>query len=105
MGAMNKRQKHFLSRVEEYFRAAVWLAKEGPEIEQQWSEEFDATRDNDFAEAEAEEFLESLGHSSSDINTAISRFVEDYMNFWENRAVTTREYGRFARRVARQTET
>lgn len=99
--AFNERQQNFLYRLQNTCSLGVQLAQQLPEIKQQYDEEFGSGQDNDLSDNETD--LEAIGLSSADIAASVTQFIGNgFMNMWEGSAVTTREYGKDCRRVAKQ---
>lgn len=99
--ALNERQVLFVERIKEVASLGVQIAQKAEEIKQQFDEEFDDAQDNSLLN-ENTALIESCGFDSTDVKSFKNQFLTQFTNFWEGSAVTTREYGKEARRVAKQ---
>lgn len=99
--ALNTRQIDFVRRVQEFCALGVKMAQLATELDQQFDEEFDDAQDNSLLD-ETTALEDGYGFASTDVKTAINQTVTEYINFWGGSAVTTREYGKDARRVVNQ---
>lgn len=96
--ALNERQRRFVQDLKLICRKGVEIARMAPELIETYNEEFDTSQDNDLANEEAT--LEGIGLSSAVIAAAVNQYVTAFDKFWTNQAVSTREYGKDARRIA-----
>jgi DUF438 domain-containing protein len=96
--AFNTRQANYVANVRLLGKRARELAKDLREHRQTFQEEFQTGRDNDLSVMATE--LAEWGITYDAIQQFCNLFGNGFNNFWENESVTTREYGKFARRIA-----
>lgn len=96
--ALNTRQTTYITRLKNFANTIQELYGEAFALKKSHAEEFDDAQDNSFLDSNAD--LEAAYYFDSiDVKTAINQTVQNFINFWTNQAVATREYGKDLRRI------
>lgn len=96
--ALNTRQTNFIGRLKAVCESIRELYGEAFNLRQSFQEEFSSGKDNDLEVMITE--LASVGLTYDALVGVCNQCFLGYTDFFEGNAVTTREYGRLARRIA-----
>ena len=99
---LNTRQSEFIRGLKESAEDMIKAYGKLKQLGESFDEEFSTGQDNDLSLSTLEDALSAQGLDYTAIQTAINQGVDNYINFFEGSAVTTREYGKDLRRVADQ---
>jgi len=96
--AFNTRQANFVAEVRDACADARDLYGRLYNLKESFAEEFATPQENDLSLMTDE--LAAWGLTYTNMVVACNQFMTYFVNFWDGNAVTTREYGKDARRVA-----
>lgn len=97
MANLNARQTQFLSDVKTLGKTFQDAYSQAQKIAESYDEEFGTSQDNDLATAD--DLEATYFFDAADVAAAVNQTVDNFINFWDGDAVTTREYGKDMRRV------
>jgi hypothetical protein len=96
--ALNARQVDFITKLKSFAATLESLYGEAHAIKESHAEEFDDAQDNSLLN-ENTALEAAYSFDSADIKTAVNQAIENFLNYWNGFAVTTREYGKDLRRI------
>lgn len=96
--ALNARQIAFIGKLKNFANMMEMLYGEAFALKKCYEEEYDDEQDNSLLDSN-EDLQETYSFDSEDVKTAINQANTNFINFWTNVAVSTREYGKDLRRI------
>jgi hypothetical protein len=93
---LNTRQKQHVARVQECGKVGNVLYDLCKQIKESHEEEFSTGKSNQINTIDLEN---EFNFSYTLLSASVTKFCTNYIKFWDNESVTTREYGKDARAV------
>lgn len=96
--ALNARQTAFITRLKTFAVTMENMFGEAHALKESYAEEFDDSQDNSLLNSNTD-LEETYQFDSMDVKLSINMAIANFINYWTNVAVPTREYGKDIRRI------
>lgn len=99
MDSLNERQLAFINKLKYLAALMDQVHNLSFQLKESFTEEFKSSQDNALDEAGLADDLAALGLDYSSIQAICDQALTNYVKFYTNEAVSTREYGKDVRRI------